>query len=253
MKVGDRITLGEATLTVAAIVQQEPEVAGIVFSLGPKLLLNIDDIPSTNLMQPGNRASWRLLVADRAGTGALDAYRTWLSAEMKPGQRMETVRDLRPEVRQTLERAEKFLGLAALVAVLLAAVAVALAASRYLRRHLDAAAMFRCFGARVGQTLTLFFVQFLVLGIVACAIGVRGGAGRTAAADDAAGLGGGHGTAAAVGRARAHVVRAPASCCCSASRCRRCWRSPTCRRCGCCAATCRVRASAACLPTRPAR
>ncbi len=85
---------------------------------------------------------------------------------------METVRDLRPEVRQTLERAEKFLGLAALVAVLLAAVAVALAASRYLRRHLDAAAMFRCFGARVGQTLTLFFVQFLVLGLVACAIGV---------------------------------------------------------------------------------
>ena len=75
------------------------------------------------------------------------------------------MRDLRPEVRQTLDRAEKFLGLAALVAVLLAAVAVALAASRYLRRHLDAAAMFRCFGARVGQTLTLFFVQFLVLGV----------------------------------------------------------------------------------------
>ena len=60
---------------------------------------------------------------------------------------MEGVRDLRPEVRQTLERAEKYLGLTALVAVLLAAVAVALAASRYLRRHLDAAAMLRCFGA----------------------------------------------------------------------------------------------------------
>ena len=75
-------------------------------------------------------------------------------------------------MRQTLERAEKFLGLAALVAVLLAAVAVALAASRYLRRHLDAAAMFRCFGAKVGQTLALFFVQFLVLGVIACAIGV---------------------------------------------------------------------------------
>ena len=172
VKVGDRISVGEATLTVGAIVQQEPEVAGIVFALGPKLLLNVDDVPATNLLQPGNRATWRLLVADRAGAGTLDAYRTWLGNEMKPGQRMETVRDLRPEVRQTLERAEKFLGLAALVAVLLAAVAVALAASRYLRRHLDAAAMFRCFGARVGQTLALFFVQFLVLGVVACTLGV---------------------------------------------------------------------------------
>ena len=83
----------------------------------------------------------------------------------QPGQRVETVRDLRPEVRQTLERAERFLGLAALVAVLLAAVAVALAASRYLRRHLDAAAMLRCFGASVARTLSLFVVQFAALGI----------------------------------------------------------------------------------------
>ncbi len=170
--IGDTITVGESTLEVAAIVQQEPEVQGIVFSLGPKLLLNIDDVPATNLLQPGNRATWRLLVADRTGRDVLAAYRTWLNAELKPGQRLETVRDLRPEVRQTLERAEKFLGLAALVAVLLAAVAVALAASRYLRRHLDVAAMFRCFGARVAQTLTLFLLQFVVLGVIACAIGV---------------------------------------------------------------------------------
>ena len=153
--------------------QQEPEVAGIVFALGPKLLLNLDDVPATNLLQPGNRATYRLLVADRANDAARSTrIATYLGNELKPGQRIETVRDLRPEVRQTLERAEKFVGLAALVAVLLAAVAVALAASRYLRRHLDAAAMFRCFGARVGQTLVLFFVQFLVLGVVACGVGV---------------------------------------------------------------------------------
>ena len=109
-------------------------------------------MPSTNLLQPGNRANYRLLVAD-TGAGNLERFRTWLGKELKPGQRMETVRDLRPEVRQTLDRAEKFLGLAALVAVLLAAVAVALAASRYLRRHLDAAAMMRCLGAPVRQTL----------------------------------------------------------------------------------------------------
>jgi putative ABC transport system permease protein len=172
VKIGDSITVGEATLTVSAIVQQEPEVAGVVFALGPKLLVNISDVPATNLLQPGNRATYRLLVASRNDAGELDAYRAWLGQALKAGQRVESVRDLRPEIRQTLERAEKFLGLAALVAVLLAAVAVALAASRYLRRHLDAAAMFRCFGARVGQTLVLFFTQFLVLGILACGVGV---------------------------------------------------------------------------------
>lgn len=168
---GAKLAVGEATFAVDAIVLQEPEVAGVVFSLGPKLLIHLDDLPATNLMQPGNRASHRLLVA-APDDAALERYRQWLGRELKPGQRMENVRDLRPEVRQTLERAEKFLGLAALVAVLLAAVAVALAASRYLRRHLDAAAMLRCLGASRGRTLALFVVQFVLLGVVACAAGV---------------------------------------------------------------------------------
>jgi len=169
---GDPIAVGDATLTVGAIVQQEPEVASGLLAIGPRLLLNLDDVPATNLLQPGNRAVWRLLVADTAARGALDPYLAWLQAELKPGQRMENVRDLRPEIRQTLERAEKFLGLSALVAVILAAVAVALAASRYLRRHLDTAAMLRCFGAPRRRTLALFVLQFGALGLAASAAGI---------------------------------------------------------------------------------
>ena len=164
---GARLTVGEMTLMVTGIVQQDPEVVGGLLALGPRLIMNIDDVPATNLLQPGNRASYRLLVAGRA----IDAYRDWALARLERGQRLESIRDLRPEIRLTLERADKFLGLAALVAVILAAVAVALAASRYLRRHLDAAAMMRCFGAPQGQTLALFVVQFLVLGIGASVVG----------------------------------------------------------------------------------
>jgi putative ABC transport system permease protein len=169
---GDAIAVGDSTLKVGAIVQQEPEVASGLLAIGPRLLINLDDVPATNLLQPGNRAAYRLLVADTAGREALDPYLQWLQLQLKPGQRMENVRDLRPEVRQTLERAEKFLGLSALVAVILAAVAVALAASRYLRRHLDTAAMLRCFGASRQRTLVLFVLQFGALGIAASAVGI---------------------------------------------------------------------------------
>ena len=170
---GTKLAVGEATLTVTAIIAQDPEIAGLTFAPGPKLLLNLEDLPATSLLQPGTRARWRLLIAER-NPGDLERYRTWLSGATTPGQRVETVRDLRPEVRQTLERAERFLGLAALVAVLLAAVAVALAASRYLRRHLDASAMFRCLGSSVSRTLALFVFQFAALGIVASAVGIVG-------------------------------------------------------------------------------
>ena len=171
LALGDHVAVGDATLGVAAIFQQDPEVAGLTLAAGPKLLLNGADLPATNLLQPGNRATYRLMVA-APDARTLDDFRGWLTPELKPGQRMESVRDLRPEVRQTLERSEKYLGLTALVAVLLAAVAVALAASRYLRRHLDAAAMFRCFGTPVGHTLALFVLQFVVLGVVASVAGL---------------------------------------------------------------------------------
>jgi putative ABC transport system permease protein len=172
VKRGDALAVGDSTLTVGEIVQQEPEVASGLLAIGPRLLINIEDVPATNLLQPGNRATYRLLVADLAEQNALDAFVTGVQGELKPGQRMENVRDLRPEVRLTLDRAEKFLGLSALVAVVLAAVAVALAASRYLRRHLDAAAMLRCFGTPRRSTLALFVLQFGVLGLAASAVGV---------------------------------------------------------------------------------
>ena len=171
---GAKLAVGESTLTVGAIVQQDPEVTGGLLALGPRLMMNIDDVAATRLLQPGNRASYRLLVAG----DAIKAFRDWAQAHLDRGQRLESIRDLRPEVRQTLERAEQFLGLAALVAVMLAAVAIALAASRYLRRHLDAAAMMRCLGAPQRQILSLFTLQFLVLGVGAsiagCALALGG-------------------------------------------------------------------------------
>ena len=172
VKKGDRISVGEASLEVGAVILREPEIATGLLALGPRLVMNIDDVSATNLLQPGNRATWRLLVADTAERGRLGPYLDWVQGELKPGQRMENVRDLRPEVQQTLERSDKFLGLSALVAVVLAAVAIALAATRYLRRHLDTAAMLRCLGASRGRTLALFVVQFALVAVGASAAGI---------------------------------------------------------------------------------
>ncbi|MDQ6620313.1 MAG: FtsX-like permease family protein [Pseudomonadota bacterium] len=170
--VGDRLTLGDMTFRVGAIVQQEPEIASGMLAIGPRLLMNMEDVPATHLLQPGNRAVYRLYVAQRSSADALAKYIDWTTVRLAAGQRMENIRDLRPEVRQTLERAEKFLGLSSLVAVTLAAVAVALGASRYLRRHLDTAAILRCLGASRRRVLLMFVLQFATFGAVAGVIGL---------------------------------------------------------------------------------
>jgi putative ABC transport system permease protein len=166
-KIGDRVQIGDTALVVRDVIQQEPEMAGGFLALSPKVLMTMQDLPATNLLQPGNRAAYRLLIAGPA----TDAYRAWLLPKLAAGQRVETIRDLRPEVKTTLERAEKFLGLSALVAVLLAAVAVALAARRYLHRQLDAAGIMRCLGASQAKVLALYVLQFAWLGIAASVAG----------------------------------------------------------------------------------
>jgi len=173
---GESIGVGSRSLTVAARVTEDPETSVGFLNLGPRLIMNAADLPSTGLIQVGSRVSYRLGLAGPAET--VREYRAYAEKHLAPGQRVEDVRDARPEIRSALERAEKFLGLAALLAVILAAVAVALAARRYLKRHLDGCAVMRCLGASQGQIVRLHVQQFVLLGLAAsiagCALGFAG-------------------------------------------------------------------------------
>jgi len=176
MRVGDGIALGVRKFRVAARLNEEPETSVGFLNLGPRLIMNIADLPSTGLIQVGSRVTYRLGLA---GTpDAIREFRTFSQARAGPGQRVEDVRDARPEIRSALERAEKFLGLSALLSVLLAAVAVALAARRYLKRHLDGCAVMRCLGASQALIVRLHVQQFVALGFAAsvagCVVGFAG-------------------------------------------------------------------------------
>ncbi len=169
VKVGDTLKLGDRSFTVTARLIEDPETSISFLNLGPRLLMNSSDLPSTGLIQTGSRVTYRLGVA-----GPMDAvkkFRGVAQARSSPGQRVEDVRDARPEIRSALERAEKFLSLSALLSVLLAAVAIALAARRYLTRHLDGCAIMRCLGASQALILRLHVQQFIALGAIASALG----------------------------------------------------------------------------------
>lgn len=172
--VGETIAIGNAKFKIASVLTQEPDAAIGFINAGPRVIMNHADLAATGLVQTGSRIRYRLQVAGDAE--AIDEYRAWVETRLAPGQRIEGIRDARPEIRSALERAEKFLSIAALVSVVLAAMAIALAARRFLQRHLDACAMMRCLGASQGRLLRLYLIHFTLLGIAAsligCAIGV---------------------------------------------------------------------------------
>lgn len=169
LHVGDEVGIGALRLRVAAHVVRDVDQSVGFFSFAPRVLLNVADLPASGLVQEGSRISYRLLVAGDAVQVA--GLRAWLQERLGLGERLEDVRDARPEIRNSLERAEHYLGLAALTAVVLAGVALALAARRFIARHLDACAMMRCMGAAQEQVLRIFLYQFLLLGVCAVLLG----------------------------------------------------------------------------------
>ncbi|MFN3304299.1 MAG: FtsX-like permease family protein, partial [Roseateles sp.] len=91
------------------------------------------------------------------------------------GVRLESLEAGRPEMRQTLDRAARFLRLVAMLSALLAAVAVALAARDFAARHLDACAMLRVLGQPQRRIASAYGLEFLLAGLVASLAGVLGG------------------------------------------------------------------------------
>lgn len=174
ISVGDAVTVGASQLRVTAVLTNEPaRAAGGVFNIAPRLLMHVDDVAATGLVQPASRVSYQLLFAGTAGQ--IDAWRQWLEREVAAGEALQGVDDARPEVRSALERAQRFLGLAAMVSVVLAGVAVAMATRRYVQRHLDHCAVMRCFGATQRTILRIYILQMVLLALAGGIVGVAVG------------------------------------------------------------------------------
>ena len=169
LQLGDEVGVGVLHLKVAARVVRFVDQSVGFASFAPRMILNAADLPASGLVQEGSRIGYRLMVAGDAQQVA--DLRAWLQSRLTVSEKLEDVRDARPEIRTALERAEHFLGLAALTAVVLAGVALALASRHFISRHLDSCAMMRCLGADQSQVLRIFLYQFLLLGFCAVLLG----------------------------------------------------------------------------------
>ncbi len=168
--VGDTIPVGERDLRVAGSIEHEPDRSGSLFQLAPRLMFNRADLDATGLLSRASRFDDHLLVAGAADTVA--RFRGWLEGRAPAGVEFQGVDNARPEMRSALQRARTFLGLAAIMAVILAGAAVAVAAHALAAREADASALLRCFGARQRLVLLTLLTRLAVVGLGASLVGV---------------------------------------------------------------------------------
>jgi putative ABC transport system permease protein len=178
---GDKLWLGDKSFQISALIDREPDRGAGFMNFAPRVMVNQSDIPATGLIQPASRLSYRLAVAGDESQANVQKFITWAREEVaKPevrGVQVESMESGRPEMRQTLDRAEKFLNLVALLAALLCAVAVALAARTFAAKHLDACALLRVLGQSQKTLSIAYAFEFITAGLVASLLGLMVGYG----------------------------------------------------------------------------
>jgi putative ABC transport system permease protein len=173
-QVGDRVQIGAASFRIAGVVVEEPGQLGGVFGLAPRVFLRADEVPRTQVLQPGSRVTYLYQFAGE--TPALAAFTEALKPRLDRTQRLIGAREGVETLRGAFANADRYIQLAALVSLLLAVAAIAIAAHRHALRHYDQAALLRCMGAASADLRTLYVAQLATLGVIGSLAGVALGA-----------------------------------------------------------------------------
>ena len=175
VEVGASIRLGQLALKIGGVLVLEPDRAGDLFSIAPRVMMSLADLPATGLVLPGSRLQYGLLLAGERAALA-DFSSTARSLAVKGEFRVISPDDARPEIRSALDHARQFLGLAALVATTLAGLAILVAAHSFARQQVDAIAVWRTLGAQRSTLAWVLGTELGLLGVGAALLGCAAGA-----------------------------------------------------------------------------
>jgi len=172
-KLGDQMLLGDKAFLISGILERELDRGAGFMNFAPRVMMSLDDLPATGLIGLGSRVTYRLLLAGE--DQAISAYEKWamqrIDSESLRGMRIETLENAQPAMRKTLERAERFLSLVALLTAMVAAVAIALSARRYVLKQADVCAVMKCLGASQNAILVNQIKILTSLSLLAAIIG----------------------------------------------------------------------------------
>lgn len=171
---GDKVTLGDESFVVGGVISLEPDRGAGFVNLAPRIMMSMNDLSKTGLIQYGSRVTYRLLLAGLPAN--IQLFQDWADNKIQKnvikGVRVETIDSSRPTMRATLDRAEQFLSLVSLLSAMLAAIAIAMAARQFMIKRITDFAMLRCLGMKQSAVLRLYLAEFLIIGCVGSIIGL---------------------------------------------------------------------------------
>ncbi|MGH1486125.1 MAG: ABC transporter permease [Cellvibrionaceae bacterium] len=170
LSLGDKITIGNRDLLIKQLIIREPDATLSFSALGPRVIMNIKDLDSTEVILPGSRVTYRLLVAGEEND--LNRFENWLKPQLGDHHRIVELKQVQQNIGSALNRGARFLMLSGLIGVLLAGVAISISAQQFADRHIDQVALLKSLGATARQVRNIYIVQLIFLGFFSSIIGV---------------------------------------------------------------------------------
>jgi len=170
VKIGGTVEVGVLPLTIVGVITEIPDRSYRMFTAGPAIFLNIEDMPKTELIQPGSRAYYQYLFAGEQDD--IETFEKWLKPQLNDTQRWYDAKSAQSRLSNVLDRSEKFLSLASMLGIVLAAVAVAVASRRYGQRHQPMVAVFKALGASKSHVQKLYMLHWGLLSLISICVGL---------------------------------------------------------------------------------
>lgn len=169
IKIGDTVELGERKLRVTNVLKHDPGQGFSFLSIAPKLLMNIKDVESTGVVQPGSRITYMLGLTGEPSNRKL--FEQWLTPKLDTSQQLTGGTEGSEAINTAMDKGKQYLSLASMLSIMLSGIAIAIAANRYGERHYNQAALMRCMGSQQKNIIQIFSSQLFILGVIGCGIG----------------------------------------------------------------------------------
>jgi putative ABC transport system permease protein len=176
-RVGDTVSLGESRFVITGTIRSAPSDVGFRFAFGPRVYIPARYLRETGLVGFGARVQYEAfleLPASMSAQAIADRYRTALTPERV---RIRTVADDQRNLNDVLSRLTRYLGLVALIALLLGGIGVASAAVVFIRQRTETIAVLRCLGATAGQVFMIYLIEAGAMALAGSIVGAVVGVG----------------------------------------------------------------------------
>jgi putative ABC transport system permease protein len=172
LNIGGKVKVGKAIFKINAIIKREPDRAASVLSFGPRLMVSMEALEASQLVQPGSQVHFHTRVLLAVGTNS----KTWREALdnnfERAGWRVRGPNEAAPGIRRFIERMTLFLSFVGLTALLVGGIGVTNAVGGFLESKTATIATFKCVGAAGALVFKIYLLQVMALGSFGIAIGL---------------------------------------------------------------------------------